>query len=70
MDIRETNRAKQLPIDKQYTKGVKLIDIDSTIASYMENHIIPEVEQNNQKLKFHLYMVMLRDGKVLKKMDT
>ena len=32
MEKKETNRANQLSIDKQYIKGVKLIDIDSTMA--------------------------------------
>jgi hypothetical protein len=32
MERKETNRAKQLPIDKKYQKGVNLIDIDTTIA--------------------------------------
>ena len=54
MDIRETNRAKQLPIDKQYTKGVKLIDIDSTIAEYMSSVVIPDVDENSTKVKVPL----------------
>ncbi len=54
MDIRETNRAKQLPIDKQYTKGVKPIDIDSTIAEYMSSVVIPDVDENSTKVKVPL----------------
>ena len=46
MERKETNRANQIPIDKQYVKGVKLIDVDTTIADYMSNHIIPKVEEN------------------------
>ena len=50
--------------DKNFSKIVKqgeqemfslsLIDIDSTIASYMEKHIIPEIEQNKSKVKVPL----------------
>jgi hypothetical protein len=54
MDIRETNRANQLAIDKQFIKGVKLIDIDTTIAEYMTNTIIPKLEENGQELKVPL----------------
>ena len=39
MDKRETNRAKQLPIDSEYVKGVSLIDVDTTIANYMSSVI-------------------------------
>mgnify|MGYP000553978995 CR=1 FL=1 len=51
MDKRETNRAKQLPIDKEYIKGVSLIDIDTTIAEYMSDVIIPDLEENGNILK-------------------
>lgn len=47
----ETNRAKQLSIDKKYVKGVKLIDIDTTIAQYMANVVIPDVEENGTAVK-------------------
>jgi len=50
MDIRETNRAKQLPIEKEYQRGVKLIDVDTTIAEYMRNVILPELEDNGNKV--------------------
>ena len=50
--------------DKNFSKIVKqgeqemfslsLIDIDSTIASYMEKHVIPEIEQNKSKVKVPL----------------
>ena len=46
MERKDTNRANQLPIEKQYQKGVKLIDIDTTIAEYMGASIIPEVDKN------------------------
>jgi hypothetical protein len=50
MDIKETNRAKQLPIEKEYQRGVKLIDVDTTIAEYMRNVILPELEDNGNKV--------------------
>jgi hypothetical protein len=37
MDKRETNRANQIAIEKEFVKGVKLIDVDTTIADYMSN---------------------------------
>lgn len=54
MERKDTNRANQLPIDKQYQKGVKLIDIDTTIAEYMGESIIPEVEENGASVKVPL----------------
>ena len=51
---REENRAKQLPIDKQYIKGVSLVDIDTAIAQYMSDVIIPELDENGKKLKVPL----------------
>ena len=40
MDIRETNRANQIAIEKEFIKGVKLIDIDTTIADYIRSTVI------------------------------
>jgi hypothetical protein len=54
MERKETNRAKQLSIDKQYQKGVSLIDVDSTIAEYMADHIIPKLEEHGNTLKVPL----------------
>lgn len=54
MQRKETNRAKQLPIDKKYQKGVNLIDIDTTIAEYMSSTIVPDVEENGKKVKVPL----------------
>jgi hypothetical protein len=54
MERKDTNRANQLPIEKQYQKGVKLIDIDTTIAEYMTNTIIPELEEQGNSLKVPL----------------
>jgi len=54
MDKKEFNKAKQLPIEKKYVKGVSLIDIDTTIADYMSSVIIPDVEENGSKVKVPL----------------
>ena len=51
---RETNRAKQLPIDSQYVKGVSLIDVDTTIADYMSSVIVPDLEENGNLVKVPL----------------
>jgi hypothetical protein len=51
MERKETNRAQQLPIDREYIKGVKLIDVDTTIAEYMTSIIIPDLEENGNVLK-------------------
>ena len=54
MDKRETNRAKQLSVEREFIKGVKLIDIDTTIAEYMSDIVIPIVEENSNKIKVPL----------------
>ena len=54
MERRETNRANQLAVEPQYVKGVKLIDIDTTISEYMVNTIVPDLEENNNKIKVPL----------------
>lgn len=54
MDNKEKNRAKQLPIEKKYIKGVSLIDVDSTIADYMSSVIIPDLDENGNTLKVPL----------------
>ena len=54
MNKRETNRANQMSIGKEFTKGVKLIDIDTTIAEYMVDSIIPNVEENGNQVKVPL----------------
>ena len=48
------NRAKQLSVDKKYQKGVKLLDIDTTIAEYMIDTVIPDVEEHGQAVKVPL----------------
>lgn len=54
MERKETNRGKQRSIDKQYIKGVKLIDVDTTIADYIVDSIIPKLEENGVVLKVPL----------------
>jgi len=51
MDYKKTNREQQLGMDKEFIKGVKLIDIDSTIAEYMSDVVIPDLEENGNVLK-------------------
>lgn len=54
MDNYNKNRANQIPIEPQYVKGVNLIDIDTTMADYMSNTIIPSLEENGNSLKVPL----------------
>jgi hypothetical protein len=54
MDIRDKNRATHIPIEKEYIKGVNLIDIDTTIADYMRNVIIPDLSENGNVVKVPL----------------
>ena len=54
MNKRETNRTNQISISKEFTKGVQLIDIDTTIAEYMVDSIIPNVEENGNQVKVPL----------------
>src|SRR6056300_420030 len=54
MNKKETNRALQRGISKEFVKGVKLIDVDTTIAEYMIDTIIPDVEEHGNKIKVPL----------------
>jgi len=54
MDKKETNRANHIPIEPQYIKGVNLIDIDTTIADYMNDVIIPKLEEAGESVKVPL----------------
>ena len=54
MNKKETNRALQRGIDKEYTKGVKLVDVDTTIAEYMVDTVIPDVEEHGNQVKVPL----------------
>ena len=51
MERKDTNRANQLSIDKQFQKGVSLIDVDGAIAEYMVNYIIPDLTENGNTVK-------------------
>ena len=57
MERKETNRAKQLSIDKEFKKGVSILDVDSAIAHYMSNVIVPDLKE------------MRKDGRILERMD-
>jgi hypothetical protein len=54
MDKKQTNRAKQLPIQKEFIKGVKLIDVDTAIAEYMGDVVIPDLEENEKVVRVPL----------------
>jgi len=54
MNKKETNRALQRGISREFVKGVKLIDVDTTIAEYMVDTIIPNVEENGNQVKVPL----------------
>ena len=54
MNKKETNRALQRSISKEFVKGVKLIDVDTTIAEYMIDTVIPDVEEHGNKIKVPL----------------
>ena len=54
MNKKETNRGLQRGIDKEYTKGVKLLDVDTTIAEYMVDTVIPDVEEHGNQVKVPL----------------
>lgn len=54
MERKDTNRANHLAIEKQFQKGVSLIDIDTTISEYMKDSVIPELEESGNVLKVPL----------------
>jgi hypothetical protein len=54
MEKKNINRANQIPIEPQYVKGVSLIDIDTTMAEYMSDVIIPTLEENGNVVKVPL----------------
>ena len=54
MNKKETNRALQRGIAKEFTKGVKLLDVDTTIAEYMVDTVIPDVEEHGNQVKVPL----------------
>ncbi len=50
----DKNFSKIVKQDESKMLEISLLDVDSVIASYMENHIIPEVQQNGNKIKVPL----------------
>ena len=48
------NRETQFSVSKEYQRGIKLIDIDTTIAEYMVDTIIPDLEENGNSVKVPL----------------
>ena len=54
MNKKESNRSLQRSVDKEFVKGVKLIDIDTTIAEYMMDTIIPDVTEQGNVVKVPL----------------
>lgn len=54
MEKKETNRANQLAIEPEFVKGVKLIDVDTTIADYMSDVLIPDLQENGNTIKVPL----------------
>lgn len=54
MERKNTNRAKDIAIGKEFIKGVTLIDIDTAIAEYMRDTIIPELDENGKVVKVPL----------------
>jgi hypothetical protein len=50
----DKNFSKIIKQDEQQMVSISLIDVDTTIASYMEKHVIPEIEQNKSKVKVPL----------------
>lgn len=50
----DKNFSKIVKQDESKMLEISLLDVDSVIASYMENHIIPEVEQSGNKIKVPL----------------
>lgn len=54
MSDNNKNRALQRGIKPEYTKGVKLLDVDTTIAEYMVDTVIPEVEEFGNQVKVPL----------------
>ena len=51
---KEKNRARHLSIEPEYIKGVSLIDVDTTLAEYMVDKIIPTVKENENVVKVPL----------------
>jgi hypothetical protein len=50
----DKNFSKIVKQDESKMLEISLLDVDSIIANYMEKHLIPEVEQNGNKVKIPL----------------
>ena len=48
---KEKNRAKHLQLERRYIKGVSLIDVDTAIAQYVTDTILPDLKENEQTVK-------------------
>ncbi len=52
---RPLNRAEQTKIDPQYQGGIRLYDIDLTIANHMIDTVTPTIEMNDEKIKIPVF---------------
>jgi hypothetical protein len=50
----DKNFSKIVKQDESKMLEISLLDVDSIIANYMEKHLIPELEQNGNKIKIPL----------------
>ena len=48
---KEENRAKHLQLERRYIKGVSLIDVDTAIAQYVTDTILPDLKENERTVK-------------------
>ena len=51
---KDENRANQVSINKEYIRGVSLIDVDTAISDYMRVDVIPDLLQDGTKIKVPL----------------
>lgn len=51
---KEENRAKHLQLERRYIKGVSLVDIDTAIAQYVSDTILPDLAENEKVVKVPL----------------
>lgn len=54
MKIKNKNTPLDISISPEFIKGIRLVDIDNTIAKYMQDTIIPTLEENGTQLKVPL----------------
>ena len=50
----DKNFSKIVKQDESKMLEISLLDVDTVIAKYMENHLLPELEQSGQKVKVPL----------------